>query len=81
MCKYCKLRETKIPGELTNDYRSIGSIRDGITYFSLIMNRYKCTSHVNELVLEQSICINGTDYVVKTKEIPIKYCPFCGEEL
>ena len=81
MCKYCKLKETKIPGELTNDYRSIGSIKDGINIFSLIMNRYKCTSRINELMLEQSVCINGAEYVVKTKAIQIKYCPFCGEEL
>lgn len=48
-------------------------------YFSELGNRL-CELHP-ELALDHAVCIDGQIFPIKTKEIPIKYCPFCGEEL
>lgn len=81
MCKYCKLTHDR-GYEKTNDPITIGQIKDGSQVFDLFMNRSVTDKkRSSELVLDLGCNINGDMYNIKTKEIKIKYCPFCGEEL
>lgn len=81
MCKYCKMTQER-GNEKTNDLVSIVKIKDGSQLIDLSLNRYiSDKSRSNELVLDLSYIIDNAVYTVKTKEIKIKYCPFCGEEL
>lgn len=84
MCKYCKLREVNDNEKWCDNV--IGRIKDGSITFSMSINRYILKSeNINRagimmtedvtLSYEES-CIN-----IKTKTVPIKYCPFCGEKL
>ena len=84
MCGYCKLIETGVTGEKTNDNVSMAKIKDGSQVFELNLWRYineEDDDRENELVLDMSVDIDSSVYVVKRKHIKIKYCPFCGEEL
>lgn len=84
MCKYCGLENVNEQlGEFTTDI-VIDGIEDGCEMFEAIMNRYiveKRGIHRSSLMLELSVKTGDNVYTVKTKNINIKYCPFCGEEL
>lgn len=83
MCKYCKL-EPGVPGERLNGVQRIGDITDGCTSFNLMLNRYiddDAGTRICELIIEEAIELSDGEHTVQEKYIPIKYCPFCGEEL
>lgn len=84
MCKYCKLQNVNEQlGEFTTDM-VISELKDGCQIFEVILNRYiveKRDIHRSSLMLELSVDLGDSVYTVKTKNIKIKYCPFCGEEL
>lgn len=86
MCKYCKFKNEE-DWEKENDFIIIDQIRDGRQQFALRLNRYECEGDKNTvLAMHYSIYHNGTEHYelgdnLETKEIQIKYCPFCGEEL
>ena len=84
MCKYCKMKTiNESLGERTNDMRVIGVIKDGRQIFDAHLHRYKTNNSegFNYLVLELDIDYGGYTQDLVIKEIPIKFCPFCGEEL
>lgn len=82
MCKYCKLEE-----EGNNEYvtsQTIKTIKDGSQIFEAYIFRDKHEpSNTDSSVLGISLSYEDDNgcYTLKTKEIKIKYCPFCGEEL
>lgn len=81
MCNFCKM-EVVNKRESSNKHRPIMGIKDGSQLFELSMNRYKVDNHKsNNLVVDLCMMIGNDVYPIKTKEIDIKYCPFCGEEL
>lgn len=81
MCKYCKLEQGN-PGEMLNNAPTIGELKDGHQVIELLLNRYITDdTHVCELVVLQSLAPNFGGDIIQSKSIPIKYCPFCGEEL
>lgn len=81
MCKYCRTEELN-RGEFYNGDSSILRIKDGSQLMEVNFNRYKTdTEKLIVLALDHAVCIDGQIFPIKTKEIPIKYCPFCGEEL
>lgn len=84
MCKYCKLVTDEDTGERLNNNRKFGTIRDGSQYIDLSINRYiddENDIHRSELVMDSGVSIRSQIYTVQELLIPIKYCPFCGEEL
>lgn len=85
MCKYCKLKTlNEYAGEKSNESKRIGALKDGSQLFELCLSRYIVEEddiHRSELILDLAFELNNGLYNVKTKYIPIKYCPFCGEEL
>jgi hypothetical protein len=84
MCTYCKLEQGVTPEERLNNVPTIGELRDGHASFKLMLNRYiddDADTRICELIIEQAIELSDGEYTVQEKHIPIKYCPFCGEEL
>ena len=86
MCKYCKMVTLlEECGEKSNERQPIDSIIDGSQTIRLSLNRYAVESddhHVNELIMESTVEeFYGDRFIVNYTAIPIKYCPFCGEEL
>ena len=84
MCKYCKMRIINEDfGERVNDLRPIAMIKDGRQIFDVHLYRNAADdgSKTNLLVAELDIDFGGYYQDLVIKEIPIKYCPFCGEEL
>ena len=85
MCKYCKLKTlNEAVGEKVSDPTTIGKLKDGSQTFEISLNRYiveKDDIHRSELMLDLICKGNGGVIHVKSTYIPIKYCPFCGEEL
>lgn len=80
MCKYCKVTESV--SEKTNDCKFISKLRDGSRIYSLYLNRYIDRSgSINELILSNEVDYGEGPVTIKDKFVPIKYCPFCGEEL
>lgn len=85
MCKYCDLKEIG-DKEFVNDVNlsSIVSIKDGSHVSELYLNRYVLDSdniHRSTLILETGVKLYDGYHTIKTKELKIKYCPFCGEKL
>lgn len=81
MCNFCKM-EIVNKRESSNKHRPIMGIKDGSQLFELSMNRYKVDNRKsNSLVIDLCVMIGNDVYPVQTKEMYIKYCPFCGEEL
>ena len=84
MCKYCKLEVIDDTGERLNNNPKFATIRDGSQHFDLSINRYIVDEddiHRSELVMDLGVNVRGQVYTVQEVHIPIKYCPFCGEEL
>ena len=84
MCKYCELRHTyEGSEELTNDCQIMIRIEDGSQIYEAQLWRSVeyGTEHNAELILDHSVRLSDGEHYVETKSIPIKYCPFCGEEL
>lgn len=82
MCKYCELKDEGI--EMLNDNQTIVKIEDGSEEILLTLNRYKVEEynyHINELIIDKGVQLGDGCYTIKDAHIPIKYCPFCGEEL
>lgn len=84
MCKYCKLSEANDNEKWCDNV--IGETKDGSIRFSISINRYILKSeNSNRAVIMMSEDVTPSyekSYInVKTKSIPIKYCPFCGEKL
>ena len=82
MCKYCKLEQGN-PGERFNDTPTIGELRDGHQTIELLLNRYISEDDntcMNELIVQQSLASDFGGNIIQSISIPIKYCPFCGEE-
>lgn len=81
MCNFCKM-EVVNKRESSNKHQPIMGIKDGSQLFELSMNRYKVDNRKsNSLVIDLCVMIGNDVYPVQTKEMYIKYCPFCGEEL
>ena len=81
MCKYCKL-EKGVEGEF-HGIESLLKMTDGRQVFEVFLNRYIYNGrHDSSLVLDYAIKVsNDVANSIRTKQIKIKYCPFCGEEL
>lgn len=81
MCEYCKL-ENGVEGEF-HGIESLLKMTDGSQVFEVFLNRYIYNKKRNSsLVLDYAIQKpKGIANSIRTKEIKIKYCPFCGEEL
>lgn len=84
MCKYCKFVLISNV-EKSNNCKAITKLKDGSRELEVSLNRYyasDCNSQHKELVIDEAVTIDtGELFYVKHKAIPIKYCPFCGEEL
>lgn len=87
MCKYCKFINEEDDWEKENDFTIIDQIRDGRQQFALRLHRYECED-TKSTVLAMMYGIysdHNEQYALgdelEIKEIQIKYCPFCGEEL
>ena len=73
MCKYCQ-----------DFYSKLIRVTDGSQAIELSFLRYVDSQDriaKNVLDLGLSCKIDDAEYIVKDKEIRIKYCPFCGEKL
>ena len=85
MCKYCELHtELESIGEKSNGWTELTAIKDGSYISTILLYRYIVESdnhRCNELVIESAVKIGNDVLTVQTEAIPIKYCPFCGEEL
>ena len=84
MCKICKKHDLGT-GELSNEYAKVGEIKDGSLRLELSMLTYSIEDegrNDNYLLLQYNVnsSVDGLCTVAE-KIIPIKYCPFCGEEL
>ena len=85
MCKYCKMELLdENLGERCNNNKVIMEIKDGSQIIKT--NLYRCVTddgseNCNILILDLDVQLPSGVYSVKSKEISIKYCPFCGEKL
>ena len=84
MCKHCKLTIVNSKFKEMQTIKNVLRLKDGSQIFDLYLNRYIVETegiHRSNLEINISVNIDDGEYVLKYKEIPIKYCPFCGEEL
>lgn len=85
MCKYCKLKTlNKEVGEKSNEVKLITRLVDGCQEFNVYLNRYIIEEdNINRaaMILDLDVRFDGNLFTLKEKQIDIKYCPFCGEEL
>lgn len=83
MCKFCKFRDFYEYSGEKDTLKSILRINDGAQAIDVLLSRYATPEGKRNayLALELNIKMNGGEYTVKEKDIAIKYCPFCGEEL
>ena len=75
--------EEETTGDLYGD-NLIGFIKEGCIGVYVTLKRYAETKNSefnNRIGLEELVDLDGSSYMVKNKEIKIKYCPFCGEKL
>lgn len=83
MCKYCEWTEETSTERYVDI--TIGEINDGADTYSLELSRYETftgePTKRNSLYLYHVIDTGRFDAIVQQKEIPIQYCPFCGEKL
>ena len=82
MCKYCKFEEERT-GDLYGD-NLIGFIKEGHIGVYVSLERYAETKNSkfnNKIRLDEVVDLDSGSYSIKSKEIKIKYCPFCGEKL
>lgn len=84
MCKHCKLTIVNSKSKEMQTIKNVLRLKDGSQIFDLYLNRYIVETegiHRSNLEINISVNIDEGEYILKYKEIPIKYCPFCGEEL
>ena len=84
MCKHCKLTIVNSKSKEMQTIKNVLRLKDGSQIFDLYLNRYIVETesiHRSNLEINISVNIDESEYILKYKEIPIKYCPFCGEEL
>lgn len=85
MCKYCKLTEADNSiGEQTTEWGDLVTLKDGSLVASMYLFRDiidPLNERTNELGIDLSFKVGESLYPIKCKNIKIKYCPFCGEEL
>lgn len=84
MCKYCEFMTVNEKSGEKSAYRQITQVKDGHQIFALYLNRYiveKDNVHDADLIVEIAAELRDGMYTIKEEVIPIKYCPFCGEEL
>lgn len=70
-------------GEKTGNNMILRNV-DGSHVSEVYLNRYIVESDdINKasISIDISVKLDDAEYFIKTKEIKIKYCPFCGEEL
>ena len=84
MCKYCKVRVfSEKYGEKIGNNMILRNV-DGSQVSEVYLNRYIVESDdisKASISIDISVKLDDAKYLIKTKEIKIKYCPFCGEEL
>lgn len=85
MCKYCKVRVfSETYGEKIGNNMILRNV-DGSNISEVYLNRHIVESegyHDASISIDISLKLDDTtEYLIKEKEIKIKYCPFCGEEL
>ena len=84
MCKHCKVEVfNEKYGEKTGNNIILRNV-DGSHVSEVYLNRHIVESDgISEASISIDISekLDDAEYLIKTKEIKIKYCPFCGEEL
>ena len=84
MCKHCKVRVfSEKYGEKIGNNMILRNV-DGSHISEVYLNRHIVESDdISEasISIDISVKLDDSKYLIKEKEIKIKYCPFCGEEL
>ena len=84
MCKHCKVEVfSEKYGEKTGNNIILRNV-DGSHISDVYLNRHIVESDdISEasISIDISVKLDDAEYLIKEKEIKIKYCPFCGEEL
>ena len=84
MCKHCKVEVfSEKYGEKIGNNIILRNV-DGSRVDEVYLNRHIVETegyHDASISIDISVKLDDAKYLIKTKEIKIKYCPFCGEEL
>lgn len=85
MCEHCKVEViSETYGEKIGNNMILRN-DDGSNISEVYLNRHIVESDdISEASISIDISLkldDTTEYLIKEKEIKIKYCPFCGEEL
>lgn len=84
MCEHCKVRVfSEKYGEKIGNNMILRNV-DGSHISEVYLNRHIVeTDDISEssISIDISVKLDDAEYLIKEKEIKIKYCPFCGEEL
>ena len=84
MCKHCKVEVfSEKYGEKIGNNMILRNV-DGSHISDVYLNRHIVESDdISEasISIDISVKLDDAEYLIKEKEIKIKYCPFCGEEL
>lgn len=84
MCEHCKARVfSEKYGEKIGNNMILRNV-DGSHISEVYLNRRIVESDdISEasISIDISVKLDDAEYIIKEKEIKIKYCPFCGEEL
>ena len=84
MCEHCKVRVfSEKYGEKIGNNMILRNV-DGSQISEVYLNRHIVESDgISEasISIDISVKLDDAEYLIKEKEIKIKYCPFCGEEL
>lgn len=84
MCKFCKLEIDGSPLKEKTTAKNVLRIKNGYQVFELYLRRYVVELkdiHESSLEINTAVILGDGEHTLATKEIPIKYCPFCGKEL
>ena len=83
MCKHCKVEVfSEKYGEKTGNNMILRNV-DGSRVDDVHLNRHIVETeeyHDASISIDISVKLDYAECLIKTKEIKIKYCPFCGEE-
>lgn len=84
MCEHCKVEVfSEKYGEKIGNNMILRNV-DGSHISDVYLNRHIVESDdISEasISIDISVKLDDAEYLIKTNEIKIKYCPFCGEEL
>ena len=80
MCKYCDAGNNTMGGR-TADANDIMEIQEGKLSFTVGVYRDVSVTDVDDHYGELYMSIAAGHTAFSDKSMPIKYCPFCGEEL